>query len=144
MIADLAALHIDAPADTVFAYISDPAKLDRWSLGTWQTILHPDGLIEGQGLATGSIALMRIDADPTRLIVDYHLGATDSDLRPRIFARVVPGTVTGHAHNSAALLLTALRTTDMDDTRWGQLCRAHAAELDIIKGQIETGFDPKA
>ena len=144
MIADLASILINAPAETVFDYIRDPAKMDRWSFGTWQTQIHADGLIEGLALGSGGLTYLRIDADRSRMIVDYHLGETADALSPRIFARVIPGAVTGHGTVSSLLLLTALRGASMDDARWAGLCRAHAAELDLIKSQIETGYDPRA
>lgn len=144
MIADTASIHIEADIKAVFSYISDPAKLDRWSLGTWRNILHPGGLVEGRSLATGAKIMLRIDADPDRMLVDYHLGSEPSTLLARIFARVIPGPVADYGPNTTLLLLTALRGAHMDEFRWAALCRAHAAELDIIKGQIETGYDHRA
>ena len=143
MTADTASIRIDAPAQIIYNYISDPNKMDRWSFGTWHTTVHPDGLVEGRALGTGAEILVRIDADPDRLLIDYHIGQTTDALSPRIFARVIPGNVTGHAPDTATLTLTALRSETMDDQRWQSLCRAHAAELDLIKGQIETDWDPR-
>ena len=143
MTADTTSIRIDAPARTVFDYIRDPYKMDRWSFGTWHTTIHQDGLIEGRALGTGADILVRIDADPDRLVIDYHIGQTAEALSPRIFARVIPGEVTGHASDTATLTLTALRSATMDEVRWRSLCRAHAAEIDLIKGQIECNYDPR-
>ena len=143
MTADTASIRIDAPAQKVFDYIRDPYKMDRWSFGTWQPSIHQDGLVEGRALGTGAKILVRIDADPDRMVIDYHIGLTSGALSPRIFARVIPGAVTGHAQDTATLTLTALRSAGMDDNRWQSLCRAHAAELDLIKGQIESNHDPR-
>lgn len=137
MTADLAAIRIDAPAETVFAFMADPANLTKWSFGTWQTTIHDDGLIEGRALGSGNRILLRIDSDPDRLLIDYHLGSEAGSLRPRIFARVTPGSVTGHGTETSLLSLTALRGADMDDERWARLQRTHAAELDIVKSWIE-------
>jgi uncharacterized protein YuzB (UPF0349 family) len=143
MISDTVSVHVRADAAVVFAYISDRAKMDRWSFGTWHNILHNDGILEGRSMATGAAVFLRIDADPARMIVDYHLGTTPDALSPRIFARVMSGDVIGETPDSAVLLLTGLRSTDMDDERWNRLRRGHAAELDIIKGQIESGHNPR-
>ncbi|NKB53660.1 MAG: hypothetical protein GKR97_15825 [Rhizobiaceae bacterium] len=143
MTADTASIRIDAPAQIIYDYIRDPKKMDRWSFGTWHTTIHQDGLVEGRALGTGAGIFLRIEADLDRLLIDYHIGPTAGALSPRIFARVIPGAVTGHASNTATLTLTALRSATMDDGRWHSLCRAHAAELDLIKGQIESGHDPR-
>ncbi|RMF34713.1 MAG: hypothetical protein D6754_14550 [Alphaproteobacteria bacterium] len=144
MIADMAAVRIEAPAETVFAFLADPGRLDLWSFGTWSTTRHPDGLIEGRALQDGARIWLRIAADADALLIDYHLGATPQALAPRIFARIVPGRVTGHGADCATLILTALRSAEMDDERWGRLIRAHAFELDLVKSLIETGHDHRA
>ena len=46
MTVDTVAADIAAPAEEVFAFMADPEKLSLWSFGTWETIIHPDGLIE--------------------------------------------------------------------------------------------------
>ena len=144
MTADTAAIHIEADAQTVFAYVTDPHKLNRWSFGTWETSIRSDGLVKGQSLATGATAFLRMDMDRDRLLVDYLLGGTADVLIPRISARVIPAEVTGHASGTSTLLFTALRLTDMDDYRWDSMCRLHRVELDVIKGQIESGHNPRA
>lgn len=131
--ADLAATRIAAPADAVFALLSDPARLSEWSFGTWETVLHPGGVIEGRAIVTSATIWLRIDADPGRLLVDYHLGPDAGSLQPRIFARVVPGPVTRHGEGTCTLLLCGLRTAEMDDDRWQRLCRAHGFEADLIR-----------
>ena len=136
-------VRIGADAESVFRFLSDPARLGHWSFGTWgDPDVGRDGLVTGHSIATGARIHMRIDADPGRLLIDYHLGTDPADLHPRIFARVIPGPVSGHGSDQSTLILTAVRTNGMGDARWARLIRAHAAELDIIKGQIETGYRP--
>lgn len=141
MTADTRSARIAAPARAVFDVLSDPCKLTLWSFGTWSITEHAGGLIEGRALMSGAVTWLRIDADPARLLIDYHLGADPDTLSPRIFARVIPGPVTGHGPEDSTLLLTALRTSDMSDARWEGLCRAHAFEVDVIRSLIETGHD---
>ena len=140
-IADLAAARIGADADTVFAFVTDPARLNLWTFGTWRTVLHPDGLVEGFAMGTGARIFVRIDADPGRRLADYHVGPAPDRLAPRIFARVIPGTVTGHGPDSALLTLGAVRAAEMDEDRWKRLVRMHAVEVDLVRQLIETGHD---
>ena len=139
MTADTQSVRILAPADEVFRFMSDPARLDLWSFGTWRTEIASDGLVHGWAMATGAEIWLKIAAHPDQLLIDYHLGQAADALQPRIFARIVPGDVTGH--EGSLLLMTALRGAGMDDDRWSGLIAAHGAELRIIKGLIETGYD---
>ena len=138
---DTVSALILAPAQKVFDFMADPGRLTLWSFGTWKTTQDTDGLITGRALADNAQVLLRIDPDPLMLMIDYHLGATREALQPRIFARVVRGTVTGHGAGASTLILTALRSADMDDVRWQRMCRAHAFEVDTIKTLIESGHD---
>lgn len=144
MIADTASVLIAAPAAEVFDFMADPSRLDLWSFGTWSIEISDDGLVQGRSLQTGDRIWLRVDADPSTLLIDYRLGSAPDNLAPRIFARIVPGQVTGHEDSHSTLTLTALRTAEMDDERWGKMVRAHAFEVDVIKSLIETGHDHRA
>ena len=141
MIADTAATRIAAPAETVFAFMADASKMTLWSFGTWRIEPQADGVLKGFALATGVPVFLRIDPSPERLLIDYHLGASPDALQPRIFARVIPGPVTGTGASVSTLLMTGLRAEEMDDARWAGLQRAHAFEVDVIRGLIESGHD---
>ncbi len=138
---DTVSVVIDARAKEVFDFMADAGKLTLWSFGTWKIAHRDDGLIEGRALANDAAILLRIDPDPARLLIDYHLGDTPDDMQPRIYARIVPGAVSGQPDDAAVLILTALRDGAMDDARWARMCRAHAFELDTIKALIESGYD---
>src|SRR5437660_1207497 len=84
-------IEIAAPPSRAYAFMTDPARLDRWSFGTWKTVLHEGGLVEGQSIFDGTVTWVRIDGDPKRLVIDYHLGKEPGALTPRIMARIVPG-----------------------------------------------------
>lgn len=141
MTADLASVRIAAAADAVYGFVSDPARLNLWSVGTWRTVLHGDGLVEGWAMATGARILVQFDPCPGRRMVDYRIGPTPDALTPRIFARVIAGETTGHGPGSCLLLLGALRTTEMEQDRWDRMIRTHAFEVDLVKALIESGHD---
>jgi len=133
----ITSIAIAAPAAAAFAFISDPARLDRWSFGTWKTTLHDGGLVEGRAIFDDAVTWVRIDADPARLLVDYHLGASAGALVPRISARVVPGERLGLPAASCVLTLTAWRGQAMGDERWRRLTAAHEFEIVLLKSLIE-------
>jgi hypothetical protein len=133
----ITSIAIAAPAAAVFAYVSDPAKLDRWSFGTWKTTIHADGLVEGRAIYDDAVTWVRIDPDPARLLIDYHLGASPAALTPRIAARIVPGERLALAPGSCVLTLTAWRAQPMTDERWRRLTASHEFEIVLLKSLIE-------
>jgi hypothetical protein len=94
------------------------------------------GVYRGRSLFDGGEGWLSIDGDPQRLVVDYHVGTMDERV-PRICARVVPGPVCGLAPSACYVSLLAWRTRSMDESRWQRLCASHAAEIWLIKGQLE-------
>ncbi|NKB27690.1 MAG: hypothetical protein GKR99_09100 [Rhodobacteraceae bacterium] len=138
---DTVSVVIHAPAQDVFDFMADAGKMTLWSFGTWSLTELDDGLFEGRALASNAPILLRIDPDPDRLLIDYHLGDTAATLQPRIYVRIVPGSVTGQGETTATLILTALRDVGMDAERWARMRRAHGFELDVIKDLIESGHD---
>ena len=93
MTVDTVAADIAAPAEEVFAFMSDPEKLNLWSFGTWETVIHPDGLIEGRALQSGAPIWLRIEAHAPLFLIDYHLGAAPD----RLFMNDGDGTFTDRA-----------------------------------------------
>ena len=138
---DSVSVQIDASAQAVFEFMADVEKLTLWSFGTWKIVSRDDGLIEGRALANDAQVLLRIDPDPGRMLIDYHLGDAPDALQPRIFVRIVPGPVSGLTEDASTLILTALRGAGMSDDRWARMCRSHGVELDMIKALIESGHD---
>jgi hypothetical protein len=63
----ITSIVVNCPAPDLFARLSDPKNLHRWSFGTWKTELRGDGLIHGMSLFDGAGILVRIDKDETRL-----------------------------------------------------------------------------
>ena len=140
---DTAFVRIARPADDVFAFMADPEKLGQWALGAWNGAVDDTGLIRAHSIRDGASICVWIEPHRDVGLIDYHVGKTPDQLYPRIFARVVSGTLLGGTDNEAGLIMMALRTDDMDDIRWASLIATHAVEVDLIKSAIETGFDPR-
>jgi hypothetical protein len=135
----IASIVVKQSAETVFAFMADPARLDRWSFGTWQTEIAADGLVTGTSIFDGAKILVRIDADRERLSIDYKLGADAAKLVPRINVRIVPGANLGLDAGYCVLTFTAWRAAAMDDDRWRRLTASHEFEVVLIKNLIENG-----
>ncbi|MGI9434983.1 MAG: SRPBCC family protein [Geminicoccaceae bacterium] len=133
----ITSITIDAPAEQVFAFMSDPEKMDRWSFGTWKTKVQHDGLIEGQAIFDGARTLVKIDADPDRFLIDYHLGIAKDRLIPRISLRVVPGPWLDLRSDQSVLTFIAWRPASMTDARWRRLTASHEFEAVLLKPLIE-------
>ena len=131
---------VAAPALHAFAYLADPLKLGRWSLGCFDTSLdESSGLHTGRSLFDGEPGWFRIDAVPERFLVDYWVG-TPETLSFRISARVAPGDSVGYPAETCLVMLMAWRPAGMSPERWQRLCASHEAELWLIKAQIERDY----
>lgn len=130
-------IELAASADRTFAFMCDPKALDRWSFGTWKTVLHEGGLVEGSSIFDGSVTWVRIDADKVRGVIDYHLGKDRDALTPRIMARVLPGDRVGLGAETSVLTMIAWRVKGMSDERWGRLVASHEFEVYLLKSLIE-------
>jgi hypothetical protein len=129
---------VNAPARAAFDFLADPQSLGRWSLGALNVKpTEKAGVYTGFSMFNGSQAWLAIDAKPELLLIDYRVGTPDN-LVPRIFARVVPGTVVGLREDQCYVALTAWRTASMTAERWHQLRASHEAEILLIDSQIET------
>lgn len=135
----IASIVVKKPAVDVFAFMTDPRKLDRWSFGTWETEVAADGLVTGTSIFDGANILVRIDADAQRLSIDYKLGQDPARLVPRINVRVVPGSNLGLDAGHCVLTFTAWRAAAMDDDRWRRLTASHEFEVVLIKNLLENG-----
>ena len=130
--------EVSVPAQEAFRYLSDPLMLGRWALGCFNTQpAAQHGLFKGVSLFDGLEAWFHIDADPKRLVIDYHVGGPEKQL-PRIFTRIVPGSVYGRSDAQCVVTMTAWRTADMSDARWMRLCASHDAEIFLIQAQLDS------
>jgi len=128
---------VGVAADRAYAFLVDPAALGRWSLGCMDLVDVGGGIYRGRSLFDGGEGFLSIDGDPQRRVIDYHVG-TLQERAPRICARVVPGPVCGLAPSECYVSLLAWRSTSMDEARWQRLCAGHAAEIWLIKAQLES------
>jgi hypothetical protein len=126
---------VAAPVEAAFAYLRDPLKLGRWSLGCFDTAAtETPGLYTGRSLFDGGVGWYRIDAAGS--VIDYLVG-TPQHLVRRISVRIMPGAEFGYAAGTCLVTLIAWRPADMDAARWARLCAAHEVEILLIKSQIE-------
>ncbi len=132
--------QVAVPTATAFAYLADPLRLGRWALGAMHTrATDTAGVVQGESLFDGSRSLVRVDANPERGLIDYHLGDRPAGLAMRISARVLGGADFGFASDSCLVTLTAWRPASMDDARWQRLRACHEVEILLIKEQLEQG-----
>ena len=134
----ITSIVVARPAEQVFAIMADPAKLHRWSFGTWETEIAADGLATGTSIFDGGKILVRIDADAARHSIDYKLGSNADALVPRIQVRVVPGVHVGLDAGHCVLTFMAWRAMAMDDDRWRRLTASHEFEVVLLKNLIES------
>jgi hypothetical protein len=135
----ITSIVVKKTAEEVFAIMADPAKLHRWSFGTWEAEISGDGLVTGTSIFDGGKILVRIDADAGRLSIDYRLGVDRNRLVPRINVRAVPGLNVGLEAESCVLTFIAWRAAAMDDDRWRRLTASHEFEVVLLKNLIENG-----
>ena len=93
--AHICSAAVDRPAADAMAFLQAPEKLASWAVGLGEARVHPDGTVEGAFPDTGEPIWARIDADPDRGTILYHLGPDPDSLVARIMIRVVPGNVRG-------------------------------------------------
>jgi hypothetical protein len=120
------------------AHLASAQGMAKWCLGLFETRDIGDGLVTGRSLFDGATGFARIDTDPQRLTVTWHLGANAVELAPRIHAQVVPGPVLGHPDDVVLVAMWAYRSAAMSDERWGRLVAAHEAEIELIRAQLES------
>ena len=134
----VAAEEVEAPAAKAFAFLTDGLSLGRWALGCFGTQARPDGLFVGHSLFDGKELLVRVEGDPERFCVTYHVGQAPDRLAPRIFAKVEAVAQGGGKADSCRVSLVAERTPDMTPERWRHLTTIHETEILLIKALIET------
>lgn len=136
--AHICSVGIDRPAAAAMAFLADPERLSSWAVGMGETTVHADDLIEGAFPGTKEPIWARIDADPGRSTVHYHLGPDPDSLAPRIMIRVVPGSVLDGDPRACVVSLIAWRQEGMDDARWEGLKSGHECEIREIRRLVES------
>lgn len=140
--AHICSVAIDRSAAAAMSFLADPEKLSSWAVGMGETTVRPGGAIEGAFPGTGAPIWARIDADPGRGTILFHVGPDPDSLVPRIMVRVVPGCVLGSDPESCVVSLVAWRQEAMDGARWESLKSAHEREILDLKRLIESTVRP--
>ena len=136
-LAHICSVAVDRPAGDAMAFLQAPENLASWAVGLGEAAVHPDGLIEGAFPETKRPVWARIDADPDRFTICFHVGSDRNALVPRIMIRVVPGEVLDSDPRTCVVSLVAWRLETMDDARWEGLKSGHEREILIVKRLIE-------
>ena len=118
-------------------FLKAPENLSSWAVGMGEARVHDDGTVEGAFPETGQPIWARIDADPERSTISFHLGPEPGSLVPRIMICVVPGDVLEDTPRSCVVSLMAWRQASMDQARWDGLKSGHEGEIREIKRLIE-------
>ena len=131
-------LEVAVPAEAAFRFLCDLEKLGGWALGCFDTRRSGENndLHQGTSLFDGSRNWVRVETDPNRFLVDYHVGDEETQA-PRISARVVPWVLLERSPGTCIVSMTAWRTGGMSDDRWRRLCATHDAEIYLIREQLE-------
>ena len=140
--AHICSVGVDRSAGAAMALLADPERLSSWAVGMGETTVHPGGLVEGAPAGAKQPIWARIDADPGRSTIHYHLGPDRDSLVPRIMIRVVPGSVLEADPRSCVVSLIAWRQEGMDHARWEGLKSGHEREVREIKRLVESASRP--
>jgi hypothetical protein len=126
--------EVAAPARVAFDYLADGSKVGEWALGALEAKrVGTSDVFESK---THGIAF-RVDADPKRLVIDYHVGGNAKTLAMRIATRVIPGETMGRGAGTCLVSMAAWRPKSFDDRRWSRLKAFHDAEIHLIREKIE-------
>ena len=120
------------------AFLQAPENLASWAKGMGEARVHDDGLVEGTFPETKRPIRARVDADPDRSTICFHVGPDRDDLVTRIMIRVVSGDVLEDDPGTCIVSLIAWRQATMDDARWSGFKSGHEREIMEIKRLIES------
>jgi len=132
--------EVNAPAQQAFTYMADGMKQGEWTFGSWDRRQLEEQLFVGTSMFDNKETYIRIDTDPDRLLVYYHIGDDAEHLQARNMVRVIPGRLIGREDNICLVTLMAWRSSFMGDARWKQLCVSHETQMFIIKSRIEASL----
>lgn len=131
--------QVNVQARAAFDYLSDGVAQGDWTLGSMQRRKIGNDLYSGISLFSGAELFVRIDADPDRLVIFYHVGTDIDNLQPRNVVRVIPGSVVDKTDDECLVTLLSWRSASADDDRWKLTCVSHETEMFIIKDRLEQG-----
>jgi hypothetical protein len=135
--AHTAAIHVDVPAATAFAFMADGMKQSEWALGSWDRRRHSDDVFVGTSRWDFEDLYVRLRSDPDLLLVDYFGGKDPDDLRWIVSARVVPGDQLGLGPQRSLITMTCWRGADTTDEAWELQSHIWPTEIALIKALVE-------
>ena len=130
-------IQVSVRAKSAFDYLSDGVAQGDWTLGSMERRQIDDYLFSGTSIFSGAELFIKIDADPSRLIIYYHVGLDMDNLQPRNMVRVIPGAVLGKTDEVCLFTLLTWRSDNVDDDKWKLTCVSHETEMFIIKNRLE-------
>jgi hypothetical protein len=130
-------IQVNVGAKSAFDYLSDGVAQGDWTLGSMERRQIEDDLFSGTSIFSGAELFIKIDADPSRLIIYYHVGLEMDKLQPRNMVRVIPGAVLGKTDDVCLVTLLTWRSDNVDDDKWKLTCVSHETEMFIIKNRLE-------
>ena len=131
-------IEVSIDTDTAFNYLSDGVAQGDWALGSMQRKKTGENTYSGISIFNGDELSIRIEPDPEKLIIYYHVGPDLENLQPRNVVRIVPGPVVGKAGNVCLVTLLSWRSAAADDAKWKLTCVSHETEMYIIKNRLES------
>jgi hypothetical protein len=131
--------RVDVNAQLAFDYLSDGVAQGDWTLGSMNRKKIGDDLYSGISIFNGAELYIRIDADPSRFCIYYHVGLDQDNLQPRNMVRVLPGSVLDRTDDECLVTLLTWRSSSADDDKWKLTCVSHETEMFIIKNRLEQG-----
>lgn len=137
--AHIASALVSVPVDFALDRLADAGFVGGWSLGSMGLQAVAPGVYRGVSMFDGSEAHVDIRLQRDLGLIDYGVGTATARV-PRIFIRVTPGPVLGHAEGECLVTMTALRVAGGAADRWERTRITHETEILLIKAQLETAF----
>lgn len=141
--AHIASTVVTVPAGFALDRLSDAGFVGGWSLGSMGLTLVAPGVFRGISMFDGSEAFVDVRLQRDVGLIDFGVGTAEQRV-PRIFVRVTPGTVLGHADGKCLITMIALRMADSEADRWARTCTTHETEILLIKAQLEAAYTGSA
>ena len=119
-------IHIDAPRDDVFEYVSNVENLPNWAVNFCSDVRTENG---GYVLSTAhGDTHFKIAAERTTGVVDMQSGMTAEDMK------IWPARVMGLSDGTTVFAFTCVQYPGLPDEAFSAICKSLDEELDILRG----------
>ena len=102
--------EVSVPAKFAFDYLADAGKLPEWAVGLVRPQILDKSSLAGEALFDGSKFTVRVESDPSRLVVDYLIGPSVESAVMRNSARIVRGEHFDRGAETCLVTLAAWRS----------------------------------